>query len=314
MRRRSAAITASIALFLVALLVRIWFAVQNPKAGTHLEARLPEPESESAGNVSSGSSSATVRAPSPVTLSPQLGAMPPEPPRSPEQLASLLREIRVLGPGPEKDTALALYLEIKEPSLAGAVIDELLIETDRVLRDHHVMLLQRLADHDTIKQLTRLIDQAKADPERQELLLGVFENMISSTATDGLGEIVRNPSFTFREPLLFYAMRSLARSDNPNALRPLFERMDNVETPTKNDLSIAITAAVEATHPAALPTLLEIASADEGLVSETSRLIALYTLRNYRDDPNVQTLLEKVRAGSDPKLAAAAAEALTTPP
>jgi len=209
---------------------------------------------------------------------------------------------------------LAIYLGILEPALAGAVIEELLVEDDHVLRDHHIMLLQRLADYDTIRKLTKLIDQANGDPKHQELLLRVFENVVSAAATDGLAEIVRNPSFTFREPLLFYAMRSLARSDNPNAMRSVFERVDLTGTLSQSDLSIVITAAVETTHPAALPTILETASAPAGIVSEASRLIAVYTLRNYRDDPLVQSLLEQIRAGSDPRLAAAATEALTAPP
>ena len=311
--RKSAVSLVGIALVVAILLFRLR-TVTHSQIGEGLTNSTP-PISSSAlsETISSGPSYAALKA----TLQPTdlpLGSQLLTPPQTSNQLASLLREIRALEPGPEKDAALAIYLGILEPALAGAVIEELLVEDDHVLRDHHIMLLQRLADYDTIRKLTKLIDQANGDPKHQELLLRVFENVVSAAATDGLAEIVRNPSFTFREPLLFYAMRSLARSDNPNAMRSVFERVDLTGTLSQSDLSIVITAAVETTHPAALPTILETASAPAGIVSEASRLIAVYTLRNYRDDPLVQSLLEQIRAGSDPRLAAAATEALTAPP
>lgn len=224
-------------------------------------------------------------------------------------MKSVLEDRTWISP-PEKGVLLDQYVEISDGSLSVVILDALPDETDPVLRDHHIFLLKRIINADGVHHLVNLIDEAQENPPRQELLLKVLENVSSPLAMPTLREIARSQEFTFAEPLLFFALRSIARWGGEEDIRALFDRV-NAEAPgDRQTLSIIVTAAVETRNPEALPFLLGVASGINGENSKDAQLIAIYTLRNYRDDPEAKRLLNDLVHSSDKDVASAASEAL----
>lgn len=232
-------------------------------------------------------------------------------PTSVQEWRELTDRIRAIGPGPEKDRLIEQYMRLPEKApVSVEILDTLSKETDPILLDHHVLLLQRTIDADGIQRLVELIDEAQDNPTRQELFLKVMENLLSPTAMSALREIARSKEFTFKEPLLFYALRALARSGGEGDVRALFDRINTEAPGDRRKLSFMVTAAVETSNPDALPFLLGVASGMNGKQSEDARLIAIYTLRNYRDNPTVNRLLHDLANSPKQAVASAASEAL----
>lgn len=230
-----------------------------------------------------------------------------------QEWRKLTDRIRAIEPGPEKGALIEQYMDMGIsgiPSTSIAILDALSEETDPILLDHHILLLQRTIDADGIQHLVELIDEARENPARQELFLKVMENLLSPGAMSALQEIVWSKKFTFKEPLLFYALRALARSGGEEDVRAIFNRI-NTEVPgNRQNFSFMVTAAVETSNPDALPFLLGVASGMNGKQSEDARLIAIYTLRNYRDNPTVNRLLHDLANSPKQAVASAASEAL----
>ncbi len=218
--------------------------------------------------------------------------------------------------GSEKASLIYEYLRIAyrspQSDVINAILEALPNEPDPILLNQHVFLLRGIIDAEGTRRLVDLIDKAEGDPLQQNLYLRVMEQVTSPAAMPVLREIARSEQFTIQEePLLFFTLRQLAHSGTEDDVRAIFDRI-NAEAPTdENKFSIMVTAAVEMQNPEALPFLLDVASGNNGRNSKQARLTAVWTLRNYRDNPQTNRLLNDLVNSSDRAIADAATEALT---
>jgi hypothetical protein len=227
-------------------------------------------------------------------------------------LPVLLQRIRSLPAGEEKDDGLATLLRVRDRRAVATLSEALAVESDRILRDHEVLLLQQIIDAEGVQHLVEMLDAAAGQHELQELYLSVFDNISSPAGLVALQGLVRSNDFPVTEPLLFMSLRSLARSGRVGDIQAVFDCIDRHEGLNRNELGILTTAAVDVANPDAVSVLTKILDTDGSVNNRSTQIVAIYALRNFRDDNDVADLLRSLSASGDRDVAAAASEALTT--
>lgn len=254
----------------------------------------------------------------------------------------LTDQIRAMKPGPEKDALIMQYLKISDGSLSVVILDAIPEETDRVLFDHDILLLQRIINADGIHHLVYLINKTPKNSARHELFLKILRRISSPAAMPALREIVRNKQFTPENSPLVEATLALVYSGREDDVRAVFDRI-NLETknrsllewiyskpekaekpegPSREDpkdqeirqklSSVGITAQsiFDITNPDALPFLLSVASGNDSKNTKAAQEVAIYNLVHFRNDPKTDLLLNDLMRSRDKDIADAASEAL----
>lgn len=265
--------------------------------------RLPEVPPEVAEN-------AVRVSPSPSPAQPEEISASPGGDDTPVGTRALFERIALAEPGAEKERLVQLADSSASPESLPVALEILSVSNDAGAIRAAQQIVARLADAATVQSLLDAYD-AEPPAEMRDRLSQTLAAIVTEEAVPVLRQVVGDMETAVLDQMVRSAAHSLAAIGTPPAVDALLERISAEPSPEGR---VVLAEALEAVaNPAAEEVLRETATGANKLASSSeARAAAVQALANVAPQSETQTLLRRLRSDADPRVADAAALALST--